>query len=52
MALDDTLKHLQKLYEGGYTTYPRTNTEYLADTEKGKTKAGNCSGKRKTLMWI
>ncbi|MCH4200944.1 MAG: DNA topoisomerase [Clostridium tyrobutyricum] len=38
MALDDTLKHLQKLYEGGYTTYPRTNTEYLADTEKGKIK--------------
>ncbi|MBV4431281.1 topoisomerase C-terminal repeat-containing protein [Clostridium tyrobutyricum] len=38
MSLDDTLKHLQKIYEGGYTTYPRTNTEYLADTEKGKIK--------------
>ncbi|QCH29390.1 DNA topoisomerase 3 [Clostridium tyrobutyricum] len=38
MSLDDTLKHLQKLYESGYTTYPRTNTEYLADTEKEKIK--------------
>jgi DNA topoisomerase-3 len=38
MSLDDTLKYLQKLYEGGYTTYPRTNTEYLADTEKEKIK--------------
>ncbi len=39
MSLDDTLKHLQKLYESGYTTYPRTNTEYLADTEKEKIKS-------------
>lgn len=38
MSLDDTLKHLQKLYEDGFTTYPRTNTEYLADTEKEKIK--------------
>jgi DNA topoisomerase-3 len=38
MSLDDTLKYLQKLYEGGYTTYPRTNTEYLAETEKEKIK--------------
>jgi DNA topoisomerase-3 len=38
MSLDDTLKDLQKLYESGYTTYPRTNTEYLADSEKDKVK--------------
>ena len=38
MSLDDTLQHLQKLYENGFTTYPRTNTEYLADTEKEKIK--------------
>lgn len=39
MSLDDTLKHLQKLYECGFTTYPRTNTEYLAENEKGKIKS-------------
>lgn len=39
MSLDDTLKYLQKLYEGGFTTYPRTNTEYLADNEKEKIKS-------------
>lgn len=32
----DTLKALQKLYESGYTTYPRTNTEYLSENEKDK----------------
>lgn len=32
----DTLKALQKLYESGYTSYPRTNTEYLSTNEKGK----------------
>ncbi|AYD39755.1 type IA DNA topoisomerase [Clostridium fermenticellae] len=39
MSLDDTLKYLQSLYENGYTTYPRTNTEYLADNEKSKIKS-------------
>lgn len=29
---------IQKLYENGYITYPRTNTEYLAENEKGKVK--------------
>lgn len=29
---------IQKLYENGYITYPRTNTEYLAETEKEKIK--------------
>ncbi|ADK15356.1 DNA topoisomerase 3 [Clostridium ljungdahlii DSM 13528] len=39
MSLDDTLKNLQKLYEAGYTTYPRTNTEYLAENEKDRIKS-------------
>ena len=39
ISLDDTLKHLQKLYEGGFTTYPRTNTEYLAENEKERIKS-------------
>ncbi|MFL0198650.1 DNA topoisomerase [Clostridium sp. WILCCON 0269] len=39
MSLDDTLKYLQKLYENGFTTYPRTNTEYLAENEKEKIKS-------------
>ncbi|MGL5050570.1 MAG: DNA topoisomerase [Fusobacteriaceae bacterium] len=29
---------IQKLYENGYITYPRTNTEYLAENEKAKIK--------------
>lgn len=32
----DTLKALQNLYENGYVTYPRTNTEYLSENEKDK----------------
>lgn len=32
----DTLAVIQKLYENGYVTYPRTNSEYMADTEKEK----------------
>jgi DNA topoisomerase-3 len=38
MSLQDTLKTLQALYEKGYVTYPRTNTEYLAENEKDKVK--------------
>ena len=30
------MKSIQRLYEGGYITYPRTSTEYLAETEKEK----------------
>ena len=33
-----SLEIIQKLYENGYITYPRTNTEYLAVNEKGKVK--------------
>jgi DNA topoisomerase III len=32
----DTLKALQNLYQNGYVTYPRTNTEYLSANEKEK----------------
>lgn len=33
-----SLKSIQSLYEQGYITYPRTNTEYLAENEKEKVK--------------
>ena len=36
MSMDDSLNIVQKLYEEGYVTYPRTNSEYLATAEKGK----------------
>ncbi len=38
MPMDQSLKILQDLYERGYVTYPRTNSEYLATAEKGKIK--------------
>ena len=38
MSMDDSLRIVQKLYEAGYVTYPRTNSEYLATAEKGKIK--------------
>lgn len=38
MSMDDSLKVIQKLYEDGYLTYPRTNSEYLATAEKDKVK--------------
>ena len=38
MPMDQSLKILQKLYEEGYVTYPRTNSEYLATAEKDKIK--------------
>ena len=38
MPMDESLKILQDLYEKGYVTYPRTNSEYLATAEKDKIK--------------
>ncbi len=38
MPMDESLKIVQALYEKGYVTYPRTNSEYLATAEKGKVK--------------
>lgn len=34
----ETLEIVQSLYEAGYVTYPRTNTEYLSENEKDKVK--------------
>ena len=39
MSMTDSLKIIQKLYEEGYLTYPRTNSEYLATAERDKMKA-------------
>ena len=39
MSMTDSLKIIQKLYEDGYLTYPRTNSEYLATAEKDKMRA-------------
>jgi len=38
MSMDDSLRIVQGLYEKGYLTYPRTNSEYLATAEKDKIK--------------
>ncbi len=36
MPMEQSLAIVQKLYENGYLTYPRTNSEYLATAEKDK----------------
>jgi len=36
IGMKESLEIIQKLYEMGYITYPRTNTEYLAEEEKEK----------------
>lgn len=36
MPMEKSLSIVQKLYEEGYLTYPRTNSEYLATAEKEK----------------
>ena len=36
MSMEQSLKIVQGLYEKGYLTYPRTNSEYLASAEKDK----------------
>ncbi len=38
MNMTESLEIVQKLYEAGYLTYPRTNSEYLATPEKDKIK--------------
>ncbi len=38
MPMERSLAVVQKLYEEGFLTYPRTNSEYLATTEKDKIK--------------
>ncbi len=38
MSMADSLAVIQKLYESGYLTYPRTNSEYLATAEKDKVR--------------
>ena len=45
MSMAQSLEIVQKLYEEGYLTYPRTNSEYLATAEKGKVKKilDNCA---------
>ncbi len=36
MSMKESLDTVQTLYERGFLTYPRTNSEYLATAEKGK----------------
>ena len=38
MPMEQSLAIVQKLYENGFLTYPRTNSEYLATAEKDKIK--------------
>ena len=38
IQMNKSLEIVQKLYESGYLTYPRTNSEYLAVNEKDKVK--------------
>ncbi len=38
MSMAESLDIVQGLYEKGYVTYPRTNSEYLATAEQGKIK--------------
>ena len=38
MSMNDSLAVVQKLYEEGYLTYPRTNSEYLSKNEQDKVR--------------
>ncbi len=46
MSMADSLAVIQGLYEKGYLTYPRTNSEYLATAEKDKIRRiiHSCAG--------
>lgn len=37
-SMDKTLEVIQKLYIAGYLSYPRTNTEYMGESEKDRVK--------------
>ena len=39
MPMNESLAAAQSLYEKGFITYPRTNSEYLATNEKYKIKS-------------
>ncbi len=39
MSMAESLEIVQKLYEEGFLTYPRTNSEYLATAEKAKIRS-------------
>ena len=39
MSMAESLSIVQKLYEEGYLTYPRTNSEYLSTNEKDKVRS-------------
>ena len=45
MSMQESLDIVQGLYEKGYLTYPRTNSEYLATAEKDKIRQilANCA---------
>ncbi len=45
MSMQESLAIVQTLYEKGYLTYPRTNSEYLATAEKDKIRKilANCA---------
>ena len=45
MSMQESLSVVQGLYEKGYLTYPRTNSEYLATAEKDKIRQilANCA---------
>ncbi len=39
LSVTESMKYIQSVYEKGYITYPRTNTEYLNNSEKGNVKS-------------
>ena len=53
MPMDKSLSLVQGLYERGFLTYPRTNSEYLATAEKDKIKTiiSNLKGKNYPVIF-